>query len=114
MLRIINATVIVLFALYHAPVQAQKVFTLSPNESKMLSSPWAVTATCTVQVAKHGKIKVNVVKNNCSVNGKNLSSGQSTSLRVINNSNISVSAEAGTEINLINMGDESMQAVCST
>ena len=61
-----------------------------------------------------GKIKINVIKNNCTVNGKKYKTGQATSVTVNHNSNFSVSAESGTEINLINLGKEELQAVCST
>lgn len=118
MSRFINVTVIVLIALCSKPLFAQKIFTLNPNESKKIANtaPWALNANCTVQVSNQAKsrIKVNVVKNTCTVNGKNLGQGQATSVTITNNTNISVSADAGTEINLVNMGSVELRAVCST
>ncbi len=35
-------------------------------------------------------------------------------ITIKNNSSISVSAESGTQINLINLGNQELQAVCST
>lgn len=116
MSRMINASVFVLIAFFAAATQA-KTISLAPNESKSLAntSLFNVHATCTIQCTPKalGKIKIRVLKNNGTVNGKNLSTGQATSLRVTNNSSISVSAESGTQVNLINLGDERVQAVCS-
>jgi TRAP-type C4-dicarboxylate transport system substrate-binding protein len=95
-----------------------KTLRLSPHEGKFLSnsSMFTLNATCTVQVSNqsNGKIKINVLKNNCTVNGRKYVSGQATSVTVRNNSSFSVSAEAGTEINLTNTGKEELEAVCST
>ncbi len=95
-----------------------KTIKLGPNESKSLtnSSLWTLNATCTIQSNAQGKnkIKIRVLKNGGSVNGKNLASGQATMVTVRNNSSIAVSAEAGTQVNLVNLGDEGLQAVCYT
>lgn len=97
---------------------AQKTIRLSPNETKTLknSTLWTLNATCSVQSSTqvNGKIKIIVLKNNGKVNGKSLSTGQGTSITIKNNSSISVSAESGTQINLINLGNQELQAVCST
>ncbi|HAT2009905.1 TPA: hypothetical protein I8Z88_002136 [Legionella pneumophila] len=100
------------------PTYAQKTIRLSPNETKTLknSTLWTLNATCNVQSSTqvNGKIKIIVLKNNGKVNGKSLSTGQGTSITIKNNSSISVSAESGTQINLINLGNQELQAVCST
>ncbi|WP_044543243.1 hypothetical protein [Legionella pneumophila] len=100
------------------PTYAQKTIRLSPNETKTLknSTLWTLNATCNVQSGTqvNGKIKIIVLKNNGKVNGKSLSTGQGTSITIKNNSSISVSAESGTQINLINLGNQELQAVCST
>lgn len=94
-----------------------KTINLAPNESKMLSNnaPFTLKATCNVQASHpiHSKVKVVVLKNKGIINGKNLSSGQGTAVNVHNNSNISVSADSGTQINLVNLSSEPLQAVCS-
>ena len=91
---------------------------LAPNETKLLANntPWTLNATCTIQCIhkNNSKIKINVIKNSGIVNGKNLSTGQGTLIQVKNNSSVSVSAESGTQINLINLGADELQAVCST
>ena len=118
MSKIINLSILILIGFLGSPAQAQKTIKLSPNETKSLAnnSLWTINATCTIQgnIKKKNKIRISVLKNKGTVNGKNLSSGQATSVTVKNNSSISVSAEAGTEINLINLGNEGVQAVCST
>lgn len=93
-----------------------KTLSLAPNESKMLSNnaPWALNATCNIQSdhLKSGKIRVVVLKNQGKINGRNLSAGQGTSFTVRNNSHISVSADSGTQINLINLSSDTLEAVC--
>lgn len=98
-----------------APVYAGKTIKLNSKESKSLTNHtlWTLNATCNIQSAKaNSKILVSVVENNCKVNGKKLSKGQATSVTVKNNATISVSAEPGTTVSLVNMGTESVEAVC--
>lgn len=118
MYKMINLSVIVLIGIFCSSLHAQKTIKLSPNESKLLtnSTMWTLNATCTIQGGSqmNSKIKISVLKNTGSVNGKNLTTGQATFIKVKNNSNISVSAESGTQINLINLGSEGLQALCNT
>lgn len=118
MSKIINLSIVLLIGFLSSQTHAQKTISLSPNETKLLAnnSLWTVNATCTIQGTKKTKstIRISVLKNKGTVNGKNLSTGQATAVTVKNNSNISVSAEAGTQINIINLGSEGLQAVCST
>jgi hypothetical protein len=117
MSKIINLSIVILIGFLASPVHA-KTLKLSPNETKLLSnnSLWTVNATCTIQSnnKSKNKIRISVLKNKGTINGKNLSSGQATSVTVKNNSSVSVSAEAGTQINLINLGNEGVEAVCNT
>lgn len=118
MSKLITLLLSIVIGLLSFPIYAQKTIRLSPNETKMLKNNtlWTLNATCNIQgnTQIKGKIKIIVLKNNGTVNGKSLSTGQGTSLPVKNNSSISVSAEAGTQINLINLGDQELQAVCYT
>lgn len=118
MSKMINLSIIILIGFLSSQTHAQKTIKLSPNETKLLANNtlWTVNATCTIQGTQQtqSKIRISVLKNKGTVNGKNLSTGQATSVTVKNNSSISVSAEAGTQINLINLGSERLQAVCST
>lgn len=118
MSKIINLTVILIIGFFSTQLNAFKTINLNPNETKLLAnnSLWKVNATCTVQAKdkKKNKIRIQVLKNKGTVNGKNLSTGQATSVTVENNSNISVSAEAGTQIHLINLGKDGLKANCST
>lgn len=115
MTKIIKSLLLIGSVVLSAQLEA-KTLSLAPNETKMLanSAPFTINATCNVH-ANHpinAKVRIVVLKNQGVINGRNLSSGQGTSVRVKNNSNISVSAEAGTQINLINMGSEHLEAVC--
>jgi hypothetical protein len=107
-----------IIGLLSSQVDAQRVLKLNPKESKQLknSSPWSINATCAIQSnnKKSSKVKIKVLKNSGVVNGKNLSQGQATFVNVSNNSNISVSAESGTEINLMNLSTEDLKAFCNT
>ncbi len=105
------------FAFISSSAYAERVIKLSPKETQSLTnhSFWTVNATCNIHGSlTKSKIVVSVVANKGKVNGKNLSKGQATSVNVKNNDNISVSAEPGTTVTLINLGDNSVQAVCST
>lgn len=118
MFKLLSLTFFVMISILSNSAYAQKTITLNANEAKSLANPvpWTVKATCNIHgtVKTHSKIRIVVLKNQGVVNGKNLSTGQGTSVTVRNNSNISVSAEAGTEINLINLSSEGLQAVCNT
>ena len=89
---------------------------LAPNGSKVVTNHygWKLSATCSIQTKTKNTIRVSVVDNNGSVNGKNLTVGQSTSVTVHNHDNISVSAEPGTQVILHNLSDDAVQATCST
>ncbi|MDR3443237.1 MAG: hypothetical protein P4L65_09485 [Legionella sp.] len=117
MFKTTNLAVFTLIALLSNEIYAKTIH-LNPNETKSLAnnSLWTVNATCNIQSKGQtaNKIRIVVLKNHGAVNGKNLSSGQATSVSVKNNSSISVSADAGTEINLINLSSEGLQAVCSS
>lgn len=94
-----------------------QVIKLSPNESKSLTNhaPWTLSATCNVQSSQaNSKILVSVTENKGTVNGKSLSKGQTTSIKLKTHANISVSAEPGTTVNLVNSGAGEVEAVCYT
>ena len=109
-------TALFAFALMSSQVYAGKVITLNSQESKSLTNHtlWTLNATCSIQ-GKHAsnRILVSVLENNCKVNGKNLSKGETTSVTVKNHESIHVSAEPGTKVNLVNLSTESVEAVCA-
>lgn len=117
MSKFINLSVLLLIGFLSTPTHAQKIIKLNPNESKQMenNSLWTINATCTVQASgqTNNKIRISVLKNKGTVNGKNVATGHATTVSVKNHSSISVSAEAGTQINLINLGTQGLQAVCS-
>lgn len=98
-----------------APVYAHKSITLPPKGSKSLTnhSIFTVNATCSVQ-SNHAnnRIRISVLKNQGTVNGRHLASGQATSVNLNGNASISVSADPGTEVHLVNMGNDAVQADC--
>lgn len=100
------------------PAHAQQVnLKLAPHGSKLIENNylWALNATCTIQCNPlKNRITVRIVKNKGTVNGKRLSIGQVTSLNVHNHDSISVSAEPGAKVSIVNVGADSVQATCST
>ncbi len=98
-------------------VYASNVIKLSPNETKSMTNNylWTLNATCSIKIKQtKSVILVSVLEHKGKVNGKNLAKGQATSVTVKNNESISVSAEPGTTVNIVNAGTDSVQAVCST
>ena len=117
MTKILAVFTFVLIVLLCSKIYAFPI-SLSPQETKQFTNTYSrpINATCTVQADDNtkNKIKISVLRNNGSVNGRNLSSGQSTSITVRNNESLTVRADVGTQINLINLGNQGVEAVCST
>lgn len=117
MSKIISFSIMLVMGFISFQSVAAKTIRLSPHQSQVISNNglWTVNANCTVQSDNHGrgKIRISVLKNQGTVNGRFLSTGQATSFTVGDNSNISVSAEAGTQINVSNVGASGLEAVCS-
>ena len=104
--------------LLSSQLYAQQVsLNLMPKVSKVVTNHygWTLLANCTIHATQpKSKIVVSVLRNNGSVNGRNLTNGHATSVVVRNNDNISVSAEPGATVNILNLGTDSVQATCST
>lgn len=115
--QILSLSLFIIIGLFSSQSNAQKTIKLNPKETKQLtnSTLWTLNATCTVQSqdTNKGKIKISLIKNKGSINGKTLSSGQSTLVTVADKNTIHVSAESGTAINLSNLSSKELQAVCS-
>ncbi len=118
MIKILGISMLASIALLPLRAEAQSMnLNLAPNESKALSNPTPLTinATCTIQTKTGAeKITVNVVKSESHVNGQKLHCGQKKSIHVHNNDSISVSAEPGAEVTIVNQGTNRIQASCST
>ena len=103
MTQFFNGLLVIGLLFLNTSLQA-KTISLAPNETKLLANngPFTLNATCNLHGthAFHSKVRIVVIKNKGTINGKNLSSGQGTSVNVKNNSTISVSADSGTQINL--------------
>lgn len=103
------------FAVMTPQAFAQQTIKLNPKESKQLTNSllWTLNATCKIQSEQGTNvIRVSVTENKGTVNGRNLTKGQATSLRVKGHESISVSAEPGTTVNLVNLGSKAVEAVC--
>lgn len=99
------------------PARAQSMaLNLAPHGSKLIENTFSfsLNATCTMTNDK-GKntIKLKVVENTGTVNGQQLTKGQSTSLVVKGQKSISVHAEPGSKVNIQNLSDNPLQATCS-
>ena len=95
-----------------------KSVTLNPHETKPFANNtvFVINAQCTVRSTKQcaNKIKISVLKNKGVINGKNVSTGHTTTVSVKNNATMNVSADSGMEINLTNLNDVALQVVCNT
>jgi hypothetical protein len=96
-------------------VYAQTVIKLNPKESKSLTNHmmWTLNATCSLQASgTQNKVLISVLEHEGKVNGKKVAKGHPTALNVAGSKNISVSADPGATVHLVNMGDHSVEAVC--
>jgi len=118
MLKVVGISLLTCGLLLPFQVSAQTVnLKLAPKQSKVIANNymWTINATCTIQTNDSKKtILVNAVKNKSQVNGKNLNSGQKTSLSVQNNDSLTVSAEPGAQVTILNLGADEVKASCST
>lgn len=116
MIKALNTAILLSTVIVCHPAYAEKTIQLGPNQTKQFTNPlaWTVNATCNIQSNNtHARIRVQVVNNTGQVNGHHLNQGQATSISVKHNSTISLSAEPGTQVNLVNTGSEPIQAICS-
>jgi hypothetical protein len=90
---------------------------LQPKQDKVLknSTLWTIHATCQIHGNESKKmIKIKGNTDGGQVNGKELNVGQATSLTVYNDKTVTVTAEPGAQVTIINMSNDPVQAVCST
>ena len=94
---------------------AQMNFKLMPKASKVVSNnySWTLEAICTIQANQpKNELLVKVTHSKGTVNGKSLAAGQTTSVVVDNNESISVVAEPGAQVNVMNLSSAPIQAEC--
>ncbi len=109
---------VVLLAVLIQPAHAQSMdLTLAPHGSKLIENNFSFTlnANCVVHAKEEEKntIRLHVLENNGSVNGKKLDKGQSTSVVIHGEKSLTVRAEPGTKVNIQNLGDSTVEATCS-
>lgn len=106
--------IVVCLSVFTCASYAGKNLQLVPHVSKSLTNNfmWTVNATCNIKSNAHGKVRVSVLKNKGVVNGHKLADGQTTFVAVDNNDSIQVSAEPGAQVNLVNMSNNQIEAVC--
>ena len=116
MTKLLASFMLASVAMFSLQAHALRTLSLGPNQSQHFRSPIALNANCTIQSNNQAAnvIKISVLSNHGVVNGKTLSPGESTSVSVRHNSTITVSAEAGTEIDLLNLSAEGLLASCVT
>jgi hypothetical protein len=106
---------LLVFSFSQVYAQQQVNFRLEPRVSKVVTNhyPRPLNAQCTIQAMQaKNKILISVLRNRGTVNGKELYQGQAAAVNVDNNGNISVSADPGTMVTLINLGRTPVQAFC--
>lgn len=98
-----------------SPVAGALSLKLNPKGSQVFENTYHMTvnAVCTLQCRDVNKIKVSIMNSRGRVNGKTLTSGQATSLSVHDHQSITVTAEPGAKVSLLNLGNFPIQASCS-
>lgn len=118
MIQKITILCVITACFFSSQSQAQGMnLQLAPNTDKVISNNtlWTIHATCEMHsTASKKTIRVNGVKNISHVNGKSLTAGQSTSMTVYAEKTIEVSAEPGAQVTITNLGNDAVEAVCST
>lgn len=117
MTNYLSALVLCITILASSDVYAHQIsLNLAPNGSKTVTNSfgWTLNARCTVKTKSKNKIRVSVLENKGSVNGKSLATGQATSVVVEDQDAISVSVEPGTRVTLQNLSEDPVQASCAT
>lgn len=108
---------VVLIAILMQPAKAQNLqLTLAPHSAKLIENNYifSLDARCTIQAdKKQNTIKLHVLEKTGTVNGKHLSKGQSTSVTVSDHDALSVHAEPGSKVNVLNLSDNLVHANCS-
>ena len=109
---------IVLAAILIQPAHAQSMeLTLAPHGSKLIENnqSFSLNANCVVHAKQEGKntLRLNVVENNGTINGKKLDKGQSTSLVIHGEKSLTVHAEPGSKVNIQNLSNTTLEATCS-
>jgi hypothetical protein len=115
--KTLTLTIGALLVFSFTQVYAQQVsLQLNPRVSKVVTNyyPRMLNANCTIATPVKNKILISVLRNRGAVNGKILGHGQATAVKVSNRDNITVSAEPGTMVSLVNLGRSPVQAICFT
>ena len=113
---VILQSVILAAGLIHSASAANMELQLKPHHSQGIENTYAFTinATCKIKASNNNnKIRFNVTKNTGTINGKKLSRGQSTSITVNNQDQVSVHAEPDTKVTVYNLSNNTVTASCS-
>lgn len=113
---IVSAMLVAMIGLSTQAYGHSMTVNLAPNESKTISNHylWTLNANCKIQANQAAKkILIRVVKQNGTVNGRILKTGQTTSVTVKNEDHLFVTADAGAEVNLQNLSHDAIKANCS-
>jgi hypothetical protein len=111
---------------YNAPLYATTMQALKPgmgieytflvNEPQILVNPiiFTIKASCTINSEnEENLLSFTVLKKSGSFNGTKLMAGDNMSYVVHNDETISITALPGAQVELINLGEETMVATCS-
>lgn len=91
-------------------------FELPPQQPQTLSNPfvWEVTAICTVSSdAEDFMASFKVIRKKGTLNGKKMSAGESAQLMLHAKDKIKITAVAGAEMELTNLGEKTARAECT-
>lgn len=92
-------------------------YEFTPNEPQVLSNIffWTVKAVCTViSDVPDNAISIKMLRKTGSVNGIPLTVGDSTGLTINPGDKLNITADSGAKVELVNLGNVSIRASCTT
>lgn len=76
---------------------------------------WTISANCTIKTPDSSdNFYARMIKNSGKINGIKLTKGQTMTVVVHNGDKLQISADAGSEVELTNQGQNTVKASCST
>ena len=91
-------------------------YVIAPHEALSLSNPflWTIKSVCTItSPSNNSPLTIKAVKKSGSVNGTNLSAGNSLNLLVNYHDKLDITAQSGAQVELTNHDEATLVAECT-
>ncbi|MCC5015446.1 MULTISPECIES: hypothetical protein [Legionella] len=92
-------------------------YRLAPNEPVVFANSWfwTITAICTTHIeGSHTELYAEMINKKAKINGKLFEKGARESMVIHHGEKITISADSGAKVKLINQGSYLVKAHCST